>query len=227
MYTWPCSYFSSLENGCDHVHGAFVHREIRQEVGWFGIPRVAAEEVDWGIYHTGVRPDGGMRVVCHQWPNVNQRKSGPPREFPDAPWSESIAWRVPVDDTHVSSFGVDLIHLTGADAERYLASRPPRAESTSSIRAAAVGAAVLRGEERVHDVTDRRILTNVQDYTAQVGQGAIPDRSIEHLGQTDVGVILLRRIWERELRALAAGRPLKVWSQRQGVAPTTGLAMAR
>src|SRR6185503_6454779 len=23
VYTWPCSYFSSLENGVDHVHGAF------------------------------------------------------------------------------------------------------------------------------------------------------------------------------------------------------------
>jgi 5,5'-dehydrodivanillate O-demethylase len=87
-----------------------------------------------------------------------------------------------------------------------------------------VAAAVLRGEVRVQDVTGR-IATNVQDYTAQVGQGAIPDRTIEHLGRSDVGVILLRRIWERELRALAEGGPLKGWTQRQGVEPTTGLAV--
>jgi 5,5'-dehydrodivanillate O-demethylase len=222
VYTWPCSYFNSLENGVDHVHGAFVHGEIRKEVGWFGIPQVTAEEVDWGIMHVGTRPDGGQRVVCHQWPNINQRKSGPPRGFPGTPWSEAIAWRVPVDDTHISSFGVNLIHLTGADAAQYLASSSAN-EGIPSPRAVDVAAAVLRGEERVQDVTGR-IATNVQDYTAQVGQGAIPDRTIEHLGRSDVGVILLRRIWERELRALADGRPLKEWTQRQGVAPTTGLA---
>jgi 5,5'-dehydrodivanillate O-demethylase len=220
VYTWPCSYFSSLENGVDHVHGAFVHGEIRKEVGWFGVPQVTAEESDWGIIHVGTRPDGGQRVVCHQWPNINQRKSGPPRGFPGTPWSEAIAWRVPVDDTHVSSFGVNLIHLTGADAERYLAER---AKGRPTVRAVDVGAAVLRGEERVHDVTDPRLATNVQDYTAQVGQGAIPDRTIEHLGRSDVGVMMLRRIWERELRALAEGRPLKEWTQRQGVEPTSGL----
>jgi 5,5'-dehydrodivanillate O-demethylase oxygenase subunit len=65
----------------------------------------------------------------------------------------------------------------------------------------------------------------VQDYTAQVGQGAIPDRTIEHMGRSDVGVILLRRIWERELRALAEDRPLKQWTQREDVEATTGLAV--
>jgi 5,5'-dehydrodivanillate O-demethylase oxygenase subunit len=223
VYTWPCTYFSSLENGVDHAHGAFVHGEVRKEVGWFGVPMVTAEEVDWGIKHVGTRPDGGQRVVCHQWPNLNQRKGGPPRGFPDAPWTDAIAWRVPVDDTHVSSFGVNLIHLTGADAEQYLASSSAD-ESIPSPRAIEVAEAALRGEERAWEATGR-IASNVQDYTAQVGQGAIPDRTIEHMGRSDVGVILLRRIWERELRALAEGRPLKEWTQREGVEPTTGLAV--
>jgi hypothetical protein len=36
-------------------------------------------------------------------------------------------------------------------------------------------------------------------------------------------VILLRKIYERELRALAEGRPLKQWSVPRGLAATTGV----
>jgi 5,5'-dehydrodivanillate O-demethylase len=54
-------------------------------------------------------------------------------------------------------------------------------------------------------------LVHAQDYVAQVGQGSRADRAREHLGRSDIGVILFRRIWERELRALAEGRPLRKW----------------
>jgi hypothetical protein len=53
----------------------------------------------------------------------------------------------------------------------------------------------------------------VQDVVSQVGQGRIADRTAEHLGHSDSTVILLRRIWERELRNLAEGRPLKQWDR--------------
>jgi 5,5'-dehydrodivanillate O-demethylase oxygenase subunit len=221
VYTWPCSYFNSLENGHDHVHIAFVHRDLRAELGLVGVPRVAAEETDWGILHTAVRPDGGVRNILNFWPNMNRRKSGPP--FPDVPWTEAMAWRVPVDDTHFSSFGVNLVHVTGEQAEGYREIRA--AERAKPMTPATVASeAVMRGELRVWDVEDRRILNGVQDYTAQVGQGAIPDRSAWHLASSDVAVVLLRNVWYRELRALAEGRPLKEWKHPHGVAPTTGLA---
>jgi len=51
----------------------------------------------------------------------------------------------------------------------------------------------------------------VEDYVAQVGQGSIADHADYHLGRNDVVVILLRKLWERELRALAEGKPLKQW----------------
>ena len=53
----------------------------------------------------------------------------------------------------------------------------------------------------------------VEDYVVQVGQGIIPDRTDERLGRVDVGVILLRKLWERELRALAEDRLLKQWTR--------------
>jgi len=51
----------------------------------------------------------------------------------------------------------------------------------------------------------------VQDYVAQVGQGVIANRKNDRLGVSDIGIFLLRKVWERELRALAEGRPMKEW----------------
>jgi len=44
-----------------------------------------------------------------------------------------------------------------------------------------------------------------------MGQGAIVDRTRERLGQSDAGIILLRRIFWREMEAMRSGRPTKQW----------------
>ena len=46
----------------------------------------------------------------------------------------------------------------------------------------------------------------------QIGQGRIPDRELDRLGHSDASVILRRKMWTRELQALAEGRPLKQWT---------------
>ena len=50
-----------------------------------------------------------------------------------------------------------------------------------------------------------------QDYVAVRGQGVIHDRTKERLGASDAGIALLRRIIFREMDAIRAGRPFKVW----------------
>jgi hypothetical protein len=45
-----------------------------------------------------------------------------------------------------------------------------------------------------------------------MGQGpAERRRDSERLGHTDAAIILGRKLWARELRALAEGRPLTTW----------------
>jgi 5,5'-dehydrodivanillate O-demethylase len=51
----------------------------------------------------------------------------------------------------------------------------------------------------------------VEDAVAQSGQEQIVDRSKEYLGQTDVGIVRMRKLFERELRAVAEGKPGKKW----------------
>ena len=62
----------------------------------------------------------------------------------------------------------------------------------------------------------------MEDYLTQTGQGAIPDRGVEHLGRVDESVSLKRMIWQRELRALAEGRPLKQWTESADLLTSIG-----
>ena len=49
-------------------------------------------------------------------------------------------------------------------------------------------------------------------------QGAIPRREDDHLGRNDAHVILVRKIWRRELAALRDGKPLTGWRVPAGLA---------
>jgi len=61
----------------------------------------------------------------------------------------------------------------------------------------------------------RKLLTSRvvnQDTVAWVGQGAVTDRENEHLGESDRGVILLRRQLRRDMEAVQRGEDPKVCS---------------
>jgi 5,5'-dehydrodivanillate O-demethylase oxygenase subunit len=210
---WPCNYFNRLEN--DPVHVAFVHRVGRQaEGGTVGIPTVRADEADWGMVEYTQCP-GKPEAPSHRlMPNISEftgppvEKWGPPREM--------VGWRVPIDDTHHTLFHVSRVPLEGDALERYKEARFAQLARQREIPPLQLAAEALRGDYQVHDIPrevwDRTNIVTVQDMVALVGQGAIPDRSQEHLGRSDATVIVWRMLWERELRALAEGRPLKDWA---------------
>jgi len=71
---------------------------------------------------------------------------------------------------------------------------------------------------------DRTTNPRLQDTLMCVGQGAIADRSAERLGRSDAAVILLRKIWKRELRLLAEGKPLTQFTFPRFVEPSGAIA---
>ena len=73
--------------------------------------------------------------------------------------------------------------------------------------------AILASRMRIQDVDpDHPMLFNIQDNVAIAGQGRVyDDRETERLGRSDVAIILLRKLYEREIRAMEDGRPLKAW----------------
>jgi 5,5'-dehydrodivanillate O-demethylase oxygenase subunit len=219
-YTWPCNYFQALEN--DPFHGDWVHRESYVSAGRVGTPQVSCEETEYGYVTHVTRPEATKWPEAHlhfHMPNATHATRTAPELGPEA-WREAIAWRVPVDDEHLVSFGVNLTHVTGAARAQYEERQRAREERTRDLTPAPVlGEAILRGEFRIEDVPDRQAdagrLFNLQDYVSQVGQGTIADRRRERLGRVDLSVIMLRNLWRRELRALAEGRPLKQWARSE------------
>ena len=223
-YVRNCNYFNTLENGVDQAHVPFTHAKsnfTKFGLNW-DIPKISAEETEYGVAMYGTRSDGVSRVNHYLMPNILYIK-GSPEESAEK-WRDAFAWRVPIDDVSHASFNISLVHVTGDAAERYRKTRQQRRATVEKLPSTREMAdAVLAGSWRIHDIEDRPDIVNIQDHVAQEGQGAIPDRDVERLGRSDTAIILMRKIWLRELRALAEGRPLKTWALPEGLLATSGV----
>ena len=167
------------------------------------------------------RPGDLVRATAIGMPNIGNVAGGaPPSE--EEGWSEFIAWRVPIDDELHVSYNVHMTHITGAARERMLARENGRAGRPEGEPSSVVGRRVLAGELNWEQVESRPDIVNIQDNVSQVGQGLIADRTNERLGRSDAGIMHLRRVWARELKALAEGRPLKEWERTERVQAMSG-----
>lgn len=213
-----CSYFNQLENGVDEAHINFVHRiSSFAEAGFTKeIPEVFTRETDYGIERAAKRGDQ-VRIGHCLLPNVLFTSVVDPA----AGWMQHIAWRVPVENDSSVSFVVDQVRLSGAELERYLTTARERHQKLVGLPSPDdVGRAILRGELSLDDVGQRSDLLNIQDVVALVGQeGAF--RARDRLGRSDVSVVLLRRIFAREIRLLSEGKPTKQWLWPEDLCVTT------
>jgi len=216
---WKMNVFNSLEN--DPFHGTWVHRESYIASGRIGIPKVRCEETEYGYTTFATLPEGATHWPESQthylMPNANYATRTAPELGREA-WREALAWRVPVDDEHTTTFGINFTHMPKDARPAYLERRKKLAVELAELPPyTEIAEAVLRGEMRIEDIEDRHKhpdrLFNMQDYVSQVGQGVIPDRSQWHQGYEDVTVIMLKGLWQRELRNLAEDRPLKSWTR--------------
>jgi len=210
-YTRHCNYFQNVENSLDTTHVGFVHRDqIGAFDGRVDCPLVRAEESDWGITFYATRPSGKKFVSQWGMPNIFHLK-GLPNEPGVAGVREFLAWWVPIDDARHHQFGVYQVQIPAAAAAEYQQRRAAR-EAKRDMLHTELAEAILAGRLRLADVDPARTdLVRLQDDVAQVAQGRIADRTRERLGRGDRGVLLIRALWDRELRALAAGRPLEQW----------------
>ncbi len=216
---YPFNYRNGLENSVDPVHVAFVHRNSEYR-GLVGCPEVGAEETDYGLILYARRQDGEARVTQFQMPNILFIKQGP--RYPgETDWRDFLLWRVPVDDESFRGFRIILAHIKGEAAERF---REQEEGFMAQDPAPSIAEDVLASKMHVDEITDLRLAVTVQDYVAQKGQGVIYDRTSERLGRSDAGVILLRKIYARELRALAEGKPPTKWAVLRPAATIGGLS---
>jgi 5,5'-dehydrodivanillate O-demethylase len=221
LETWPCNFFNRCENTMDAVHVNFTHLATRKRLNLTNVQhRVpgSADETDYGILHYFVLDDGREIRNDFYMPNVSYvRPSGRVEGTKDdakAVSPDRLFFYVPIDDENSTTFVIDFLPLTGAAAASYR-DRAMRDRARMEMSASEIGAAILAGRMSFDDIDPEMSSYYsywIEDYVTLVGQGAIPDRGEDRLGRTDRGVILLRKIWERELTALERQGPVKQWA---------------
>lgn len=209
-YLRNANYYNQRENSSDVIHVQFVHSKSDFAGSGFNrdIPTLTAEETEYGIRGEATFADGKVNVHHILMPlgvyePVYNREAG---------WIDHLAWRVPVTDTTHRSFIVDRVHKTGVELEAYRAARAKRERARADAQSVdEIVTAILRGDMHIDDVpADHPDIVNIQDSVSLNVQPLISER-VDRLGRSDHEVILLRKIMAREIAALAAGKPIKMW----------------
>jgi 5,5'-dehydrodivanillate O-demethylase len=182
----PCNWFQCQENSIDPVHFEWLHtnwsRVLRGEDG----PRAPAhtrigfDEFDYGFVYRRVRED---TTEEHElW------TTGRVCLWPNCLYTGHFEWRVPIDDENTLSVGWFLDPVPGQGPFE----QDPIPCWTAPVTDPATGRLI-----------DTHIMN--QDFVAWIGQGMIADRTREHLGESDRGVLMMRKRMFEQMEVVEAG----------------------
>ena len=202
---WECNWLQVKENSMDPAHLAFLHTLPGSE--GFTEDLAALGEWDWMetpvgmVYIDTRRQDDRMwvRVADLILPNIHQF---PPNADPMALRNsvnrpQATTWAVPLDDTHTMQIGYH---------------RAP--EGREMRRGSGFGQDGKRPYEERQRVPG--------DYDAQVSiHGGMARHGLEHLASTDRGIIMMRNLIRRGIRAVQNGEDLGYRILRNGGAVPT------
>jgi len=184
----PCNWFQCQENSIDPLHFEWMHMNwsvrLRDELGPYSPRHLKLEfdEFDYGFVYRRLRE--GMPETDRLW------TVGRVCLWPNALFTgDHFEWRVPIDDENTLSV-------------TWAFSRVPRE------REPYIQEQIPAWSGPVKDpVTGRWISSHVmnQDFVAWIGQGVIADRTQEHLGTSDRGILMLRKRFLSDLEAMASG----------------------
>ncbi|MFB8169974.1 Rieske 2Fe-2S domain-containing protein [Kitasatospora purpeofusca] len=214
-----CNWFQCQENSIDPVHFEWLHvnRSATQRRpdgdAAFG-PRhveLTFDEFEFGFVcgrRTEDRADGSGLP----WASVRTRpqSAGLVCLWPNALFTGNhFEWRVPVDDTKT-------LIITWWYSPRPTDLGPLVQDPVPYWYGPVLDPATARP-------LDRRPLN--QDFAAWLGQGVIADRTVERLGRSDAGVIMLRQRFLDELGRLERGERLMGLRERDEGSPDTAVEL--
>lgn len=218
---WPCNFLNRCENTVDIAHLNWAHRGTRDRLNLKHMPHAtptSAEETEYGIKHVITYGDGRVGQIEFHMPNISHVRPLSRIAGSNGSASATVPDRlfcyVPIDDESSSTFVIDFVPLTGEAAQEYK-KNVLHDHAQMQVSPNEIGAAILAGKTTFKDLgTEMSSYYSfwIEDYVTLVGQGAIPERHNDRLGRTDVGPILVRKLWQRELRALAGNEPIKQWT---------------
>jgi phenylpropionate dioxygenase-like ring-hydroxylating dioxygenase large terminal subunit len=216
-----CNYQQANEGNIDPVHLSYLHRflENREEnyrgvrganeshynlVGRNSAPVIDVELVDFGarIYTVRKLENDKMylRVSYFILPNLSA--------FPGQTGGEgySVNWHVPIDDTHHWKY--TFVYSAGTPLKKELVNRE-RSELGPDYRLARNAAnRFLQDREAMKTKTYAGMGSGFQahDAFATASQGAIQDRTDEHLVTSDKAIVAARKLMEKAISDIQQGR---------------------
>jgi len=185
----PCNWFQCQENSIDPVHFEWLHtnwsRVLKGQDDGPKPPthlRIGFDEFEYGFQYRRILE--GQSETDELW------TIGRVCLWPNALFTGShFEWRVPIDDHNTLSVG-------------WFFNRVPREHEPFEQERIPHWYSPIKDPR-----TGRWITTHVmnQDFVGWVGQGCIADRTQEHLGESDRGVIMMRRAMLEQADIVAEG----------------------
>ena len=229
---WECNWLQAMEVGIDPVHASFLHRFLQDEdpaeaygkqfrdtaanteipmtklLRDYPRPEITAEETEYGMRLTALRHMEDGRTHVRVTNSI----------FPEAiciPMSREMTitqWHVPIDDTHCywysmfTSFGapVDKVKMREQRLKEH------RLPDYAPLKNRRNNYGYDPDEQSRETYTGMGLDINVHDQWAVESMGPIQDRTEEHLGKTDVGIIRNRRMLRAAIEAVKAGETAKL-----------------
>jgi 5,5'-dehydrodivanillate O-demethylase oxygenase subunit len=177
----PCNFLQSLENNLDPIHVEFLHMKflnwVRAQRGEGPVTIRKHARIDFELFEFGIRKKRlweGVSEDSDEW------RVGHPMLFPCnqalsvTPTNVELQFRLPVDDERTIIYWYNTNELESGQEP---SGRVPLVDNGWQ---GPDGGYILEGIQGA-------------DMMAWVTQGPITDHSLEHLGESDKGVALLRK----------------------------------
>jgi phthalate 4,5-dioxygenase len=227
MGLFECNWLQALEVGIDPAHASYLHRffedadaadsygkqfrgtsadsnmPITKVLREFERPEIRVDTTDYGFRLTALRELSGQTTHVRVTNVV----------FPQAfviPMSAEMTisqWHVPIDDTHCYWFAIFTSFTGPVDKQQMREQRLKLYElphyTSRKNRRNNYGYSV--DEQLTETYTGMGDDINVHDQWAVESQGPIQNRTREHLGTTDKGIIAFRRLLVNAIEATARG----------------------
>lgn len=201
----PYNFFQRIENDHDEVHTHYTHK-FMTSFGIDALPRMSARETEYGMVSVASRTDGSRFEAHGFMPNILLRQV--PIQQDQSKMAIHLAWRVPIDNTTTMSFTVNRVETYSDEMRQRMIEIDDYVEISDRL---------MNCEMTLEDVDpEHPLLAVIQDTVSIGGQGEIVDRNQENLGQSDLGVAVLRRVWAREMKAIAEGRSVTRFYRPEG-----------
>ena len=188
-----CNWLQAAENNIDPVHFEWLHNNWSAvQTGKTGPYAPTHLKIDFEIWDHGFGYKRILEGSTEQDPGwIQPRLAIMPNVF--VPGGTHFEYRTPIDDTHTLSF-VWAWTPVPVEQQPYVQERIPHWNATIT-----------------DPMTGRWISSHVinQDTIAWIGQGSLTDRENEHLGRSDVGVVMFRNQLLADLDAVERGEDPK------------------